>query len=97
MTKEIKIVKIEEKKSRTGSKFTVYKTIDKKKGKLLDVKFRQDCNIIPDQRGILTVDTSEMNLDLNREYPCLWIKSVISFKTLAEDNSRNDAILDEYF
>lgn len=76
MKLKCEIVKVEERKTQDGRKFTVYKTTDKN-GKLLDVRFTQASGFKTDKRGTVT---GEGNIDRTRRYPCVWFKTVDSFE-----------------
>lgn len=84
------IVKIEQKQTLDGKKFNVYKTTDSK-GKLLDVKFTAAANFTPTGRGTVI---GEGNVDKQRRYPCVWIKSVEQFEPWAEPEADNDEPVD---
>lgn len=82
------IVKIENKKTKDGKKtFTVYKTVDGETGKLLDVKFTQAVKDVPKERGTLY---GEGNQDMNRQYPCVWIKAIDKFEPWTKPETGDD-------
>lgn len=87
MKLRVEIVKIENKKTKDGRKtFTIYKTVNSA-GKLIDVRFTQAANFAPTGRGVVIGDG---NVDKQRQYPCVWIKSVDSFEPwvdVADDNN----------
>lgn len=85
------IVKVETKKTLDGKKtFTVYKTVDSK-GKLIDVRFTQAANFAPTGRGTVI---GEGNVDKQRQYPCVWFKSVESFEPWAEPAQEDETPVD---
>ena len=82
------IVKIENKTTKDGKKtFTVYKTVDGETGKLLDVKFTQSVKGVPTERGTLY---GEGNKDMNRLYPCVWIKAIDKFEPWTQLETGDD-------
>lgn len=82
------IVKIEQKKTNDGKKtFTVYKTVDGQTGKLLDVKFTQAVTDVPKVRGTLYGDG---NVDMNRQFPCVWVKAIDKFEPWSEPESSDE-------
>ena len=90
MSKEIKIIEVKEINA-NGKKFLAYKTIDKN-GKKMDVRFTRECLNKPTEACIITVDDNAANVDTNRQYPVLWIKSVLSSRPFERKNN-----LDEFF
>lgn len=95
MKLKCEIVKVEERKTKDGRKFTVYKTVDKN-GKLLDVRFTQASGFKTDKRGTVH---GEGNVDKTRQYPCVWFKSVDSFEpwTQAEAEDTTEYDVSEIF
>lgn len=87
--KELRIVKVEEITSKNGNKFTAFKAVQKN-GKLIDVRFRRDCPNKPDHPCIILVENDQWNLDKNRLYPCIWIKSVLATREFEFTNDEED-------
>ena len=86
------IVKVEEKTTLDGKKkFTVYKTVNSK-GKYMDVRFTGNVKNAPTVRGTVI---GEGNVDKERQYPCVWIKSIDSFEPwAAEPETENEEPVD---
>lgn len=89
MKLKCEIVKVEQKKNKDGNKFNTYKTVDKN-GKLLDVRFTRDSRFSTDKCGTVY---GEGNIDRQRQYPCVWFKSVESFEPWVEDTT-DDTVYD---
>ena len=81
MEKQIKVIVkhlVAKKGANAGNKFDAYRAV-KSDGKLIDCRFRKEVRGIPVNNFIMTVDTADINVSHAREYPCLWVKSVIDF------------------
>jgi len=92
VTREIKIVKAEQKTTQDGKKFMTYKTVDKK-GRLMDCKFRREVTNIPTEPCVLVVPDDMCSVDKNRQFPVLWIGEILEVKPYAQQASN----LGEYF
>ena len=86
------LVKVEQRETLDGKKkFYVYKTVNGK-GKLIDVRFTQAVKDIPTTRGTIYGDG---NVDKERQYPCVWIKSIDKFEPwAAEEEVENENPVD---
>lgn len=78
--KTIKIrVKVTTAKTREGKEFTAYKIVTND-GKLIDLRFKKECKNLPTESGFVWVESSNINKDNKREYPCFWIKKIEKFE-----------------
>lgn len=85
----VKIIEVKEVTPPTGQKFKAFKTVDKN-GRKMDVKFTRDCRNIPSEPCEIIVDDSQANVDINRQYPCLWVKDVVEIKPLPRKSNMAD-------
>jgi len=81
-TKKIKIF-VSERQTAGGKKFNVFKTFTKN-GRPLEVKFTSEVKDKPTKNCVAVVDIEKMNIDNNRQFPCLWVKEVVTYEDLAE-------------
>jgi hypothetical protein len=75
---EIK-VKVFEKLTKEGKKFNTFKAV-LKNGAFMDLKFRKEVTRLPKTDSILLVEDTDMNVDENRLYPCVWVSDVKEIK-----------------
>lgn len=87
-TREIRI-KGREVELADGRSFMAFRAVQKD-GKMIDCRFRSDCNLIPKESGTITVAAKDMNVNRAGEYPVLWVKHVINFKPQAVNLSAAD-------
>ena len=85
---ELEVRSIEIKKD-DGSinKFNAYKTF-LKNGKKMDVKFTSAVEKTPKTDCMIKVNIEDMNIDNNRKYPCLWVKSIVEIMDLPKYNRK---------
>lgn len=89
---KFKIVRVEDKKSKTGNTFRTYKTVTKS-GNFMDVKFVKTCQNVPTERCVITVNEDDWNVDDQREFPILWIKNVQAIEPIQASAPKKN----EYF
>lgn len=76
-TYQIKVI-ARECKCKDGRTFTAYRAVQKD-GTLIDCRFRRSVTDIPTGNFIMTVNKGDANISKAREFPCLWVSSVVSF------------------
>ena len=86
---KIKIVKTEEKTSKTGNKFRIYKTIDPETGKMIDLRFTKAVKNTPEERCFVIVPEGGANIDRNKEYPICWVKEVAKIQPFASESPKS--------
>lgn len=75
---KVKVISVEVRKnSKTNQEFAVYKTLDPKTGKKIDLKFTKACRNIPTERSYLIVDEKNVNVDRSGEWPVCWVKDIV--------------------
>ena len=91
MTKEFKVISVQEVTSNNGNKFTAYKTIGKN-GKKMDIRFTKSCDPtkLPTEPCIVVVEEANANVDTSRQYPVLWIKAIEELKPIERKNNIDD-------
>lgn len=82
-TVNIKIIARKFKRKSDGSEFTAYRAVQRD-GKLVECHFRKACGAIPDTSFIATVPRTDVKMDYSHEYPRVWLHSIASIVTLAE-------------
>lgn len=77
VVKQIILFAEEKTAKETGNKFTAYKTVDKN-GRFMTVKFRKEVKNAPQKEGKywLKTDASNLSVDVNRQYPVLWVHAI---------------------
>ena len=88
---KIKIVNVDEVKTKTGNTFTAYKAVTKD-GKKIDCRFTRSVptEMQPDQPCYIEVEDGMANVDTHREYPVLWVKSVKAILPFESKNNLSD-------
>lgn len=88
---KIKIISVDEIKTKAGTTFTAYKAVTKE-GKKIDCRFTRavDPAKLPDQPCYIIVDDNMANVDTNRQYPVLWVKEVKSIEPFESRNNLAD-------
>jgi len=100
--KTLKIIATEREDREKKTKFMTFKTYGKG-GKLIDVKFTKECKDAPNTEGTHTIEVycDEMNIDTQRRFPVLWIKSIKRVvpleEVLGKTLAKNRAKLNEFF
>lgn len=95
-TRTIKVI-VKQKKTKEGRVFNVYQAVTKN-GRLIDCKFRKEVTELPTTTSLVTCFESDMNVQRNTEYPCLWIKAVQAIQPVAaSDQEHNSGALTDYF
>lgn len=92
--KEIRLI-ANEVNGKDGKKWVAFKAV-KKDGKLIDCRFRRDCNMIPTESCIIVVDVTKINIATNRLYPVLWVENILEIRSV-KDNNTADNRLNEMF
>jgi len=91
-------VRVEERQTKEGKKFNVYKSVDNK-GVFTDLRFTKACSEsgpLPKDDCYILVKEENINLDNRRLYPCFWVKEIE--KILPLENTRKvDSSLRERF
>lgn len=64
-----------------GKKFLTFKAVEKD-GTLRDLKFTMKVKNVPTGDCMIVVDSSNINLDKNRQYPCYWVKAIDEVKEI---------------
>lgn len=82
---KIKIVKTEEKTSKTGNKFRIYKTIDPDTGRMIDLRFTKAVKNTPEERCFVIVPEGGANIDRTKEYPICWVKKLAKIQPFASE------------
>lgn len=82
---KFKIIEVKEIKTKTGSTFNAFKTLDKY-GKKMDVRFRKSAHNIPTEPCMIVVSEDNYNVDKNRQYPVLWISDVDDIEEFERNN-----------
>lgn len=77
---EIKVI-AKQCKTREGKTFTAYNAVQKD-GKLIDCRFRKCVQNIPESDFVMLVNSTEINIARNYEYPRLWVSAVLEFKPI---------------
>lgn len=95
--REIK-VRVQERKTKEGRAFKVYKAVTKN-GRLIDCKFRRDCNMIPEADCKIIVNDGACNMQRNTEFPVLWVSEIVEIRPLsgADNAAANAAELADMF
>lgn len=91
-------VKVQERQTKEGKKFNVYKSVDNK-GVFTDLKFTKACSEnspLPKEDCYIIVDVENINLDEQRLYPCYWVKKIEQIFPL-EKERKVDSSLTENF
>lgn len=68
-------VYVTERTTKDGGKFNVYKILETATHKRVDLRFTRACTP-PTEDCILVVHKDKINKDLNRDYPCYWVKEI---------------------
>ena len=89
MEKKFKIIEVKEITTQDGKKFNAYKTLAKG-GRKMDVRFTRDCKNPPTEPSIIVCNEEDANVDTTRQYPILWIKSIIRTEEFAKKNNLAD-------
>ncbi len=71
---EIKVI-VREYETREGKKFNAFKAVQNN-GKLIDLRFQRVVKNLPEQNCIIKVLPENINIDRNRQFPCLWCKKI---------------------
>lgn len=87
-------VKVFEGKTKEGKPFNYFKIVDKN-GRFVDLRFTRTVTNRPTEDSLVEVKKENINYDKNRLYPCYWVKSIESIRTIREvrwekDNQNND-------
>lgn len=77
---EIKVI-AKQCKTPEGKTFTAYNAVQID-GKLIDCRFRKRVQGIPDGNFVMVVNSTDINIARNYEYPRLWVSSVLEFKPI---------------
>ena len=88
----IKIIEVKEITAKsTGNKFTVYKAVTKQ-GKKIDCRFTKEVNkeLIPTEPCYIVVDDEHANVDVNRQYPVLWVSEIKEIEPFENRNNLSD-------
>ena len=88
---KIKIIEVKEVKTVDGRKFNAYKSMTKN-GDKMDVKFTQECTLLPKEPCTIVVNPVMANVSTKKVYPVLWVKEVLRI----EKTERQSNVLD-YF
>jgi len=92
--KIIKIVKVEMKKNhQTNQDFPVFKIVDPKTNKLIDLRFTKGCKNKPEGHCNLILNPEDFNIDRSGLYPICYVKNVVSiepFGKAAKDEGFED-------
>lgn len=88
---KIKIIEVKEVKTVDGRKFNAYKSMAKN-GDKMDVKFTQECTLLPKEPCTIVVNPVMANVSTKKVYPVLWVKEVLRI----EKTERQTNVLD-YF
>ena len=94
MVYRFKIVQVTEVTTKSGNKFTAYKTLNKN-GNFMDIKFTRACRNVPTEKCWIDVKEENFNVDDNREYPVVWVKDVEKIDPLQA--TQNAAVQNKYF
>lgn len=95
-TKKIEIL-VEERKTKEGRVFNIYKTFSKN-GRKMDVKFTKDVKDLPKEHCYVVVDVDNMNIDNSGRFPILWVKAVEEYINVAAARKENNKKkIDEFF
>ena len=86
---KIRITEVKPITTKDGKKFTAYKALTKD-GRIIDAKFRQECENVPTEPCIIIVSSDKCNVSVNRQYPVLWVQEVKAVEEyVKESNSEN--------
>lgn len=86
---KIKIIEVKELSTKDGNKFNSYKTLNKK-GKKMDVRFTRDCSIKPKEPCFVICNEDDCNVDVSRQYPCLWIREALRTEPIIKKSNVHD-------
>ncbi len=91
-------IKVQERQTKEGKKFNVYKSVDKK-GVFTDLKFTKACSEnspLPKEDCYIVVNTKNINLDENRLYPCYWVKAIENIFPLENERKADDRLTENF-
>ncbi len=91
-------VRVEERQTKEGKKFNVYKAVDNK-GVFTDLKFTKACSEngpLPKEDCYIFVKEVNINLDERRLYPCFWVKAIEEFAPLEVTRKTNDSLRERF-
>jgi len=74
----------------TGEKFPTFKTT-KKDGKFMNLRFRKEIQDVPVSDCFIYVETENVSIDKNRQYPVLWVHEIDHAEPLFQPNVQQDA------
>ena len=87
--RKFKIIEVSDISTKDGKKFNAYKTLANG-GRKMDVRFVRDCPNVPTAPCTIVCDEEQCNVDTTRQYPILWIKSVIRIEPFERKNNISD-------
>lgn len=67
---------VTERTTKDGAKFNTYKILESATHKRVDLRFTRACSPTPTEDCVIVVHKDNINKDLNRDYPCYWVKEV---------------------
>lgn len=67
---------VSERVTKEGAKFNTYKILETATHKRVDLRFTRACLPLPTEDCIIVVHKDNINKDLNRDYPCYWVKEI---------------------
>ena len=67
-------------KTKDGKSFTAYRAVQND-GKLIDCHFRKVVGNIPETDFVMVVNSNDINISNQYQYPRLWVSAVQEFKT----------------
>lgn len=94
--KTLKVV-VKDRETRDGRKFKSYSTFTKE-GRRVDLKFTKDVVNPPQSNCTIYVAAENMNLNLSKEFPVVWVEKIESVEYFSEiARERNNKLINDYF
>lgn len=89
-------VLVDQKKTKEGRTFNVYKAVTKN-GALVDLKFRAAVKELPTEKSIIVVNPDNINEARNTAYPVWWVSAVEAIEPFQRNTEANRQRVAEVF